>query len=685
MKKEMEMTRLSFLSDIRLPKAHALLPFWFLFLSLGLLRLKSLQDLNLDLSSGLSNGLALGFFHDFVLVSFVFVLSVLIRIGFPFRTLTLFRVFGFLAWTACLSNVLYFGFFARGLDLWVLKSHTGDLLTVKNSVGNLAGAIPILFSLFFIVLALWFPRRGLFGKEAQEYSFFNWVDRQPRLRLTSVAIFAFIGALLLRQGPMWLGILEREPLFLTSNQNILSDLVVANWFEQLTGVQAAWQKRFQEQSKEMAGITPQAILQEFYSNQRTRIPSLPNKKPRKSDTAIPPELQSTQNIIVLYIESFRLFELFHPETSARALPRTRKILSEKSILFTNAYTSSFDPGMTVRGMFSTDCSFLPNVGGPSTFTTQPALRTPCIQDLFHTSGGEVTWIHSFPQKFHNMGLFERSHGTRTLFDQSYFLKKGIPPRPDGELGVEDGPFLLETKNILQNLYTLQKPFLATVLTVGTHHPFHKMKGFDFESDFEKKFETNPNYLGYLSQLKALDAALSQFLDWFLTSKLSENTLLVLLGDHSHGLRPHFNINEIQWIDLSFRIPIALVSPKIKNPRTIRKIVHQVDIAPTLARVLHLPLPSEWIGKGLFQEQGTPFVYQNGDRIHYRTDQVGCYTPFGERQPRCWELSDDEPLFGNFNRFREVSAVPEITLFFRQVLYSTSKLLMSGSTTWQSKL
>ena len=70
---------------------------------------------------------------------------------------------------------------------------------------------------------------------------------------------------------------------------------------------------------------------------------------------------------MLFLESVRGFEFFHPEVGEKILSRTHRILNRHATVFTEGYSSSINAGQTVRGQFSTFCSMLPNMGGAATY------------------------------------------------------------------------------------------------------------------------------------------------------------------------------------------------------------------------------------------------------------------------------------------------------------------------------
>jgi len=68
---------------------------------------------------------------------------------------------------------------------------------------------------------------------------------------------------------------------------------------------------------------------------------------------------------------------------------------------------------------------------------------------------------------------------------------------------------------------------------------------------------------------------------------------------------------------------------------------------------------------LLGDEGTPWVYQQGADLHYRTRSVACYTPPGKRALSCFDTRAADPLFAT--SLARVQEDPALSDFFRRVL------------------
>jgi len=100
---------------------------------------------------------------------------------------------------------------------------------------------------------------------------------------------------------------------------------------------------------------------------------------------------------------------------------------------------------------------------------------------------------------------------------------------------------------------------------------------------------------YDGALAAIDAAVARLLHRLERSGQAQNTIVVLLGDHGENL---FEVpgrgmghGDHLWGGLANHIPLVIVDPTRQiAPRDVRGIVRDVDLAPTLGRLLGVPAP-----------------------------------------------------------------------------------------------
>ena len=168
---------------------------------------------------------------------------------------------------------------------------------------------------------------------------------------------------------------------------------------------------------------------------------------------------------------------------------------------------------------------------------------------------------------------------------------------DGVWGIFDEPFLLFTA---ERIGSYREPFLATVFTVTSHHPFpmpEKYKGTFTEG-------RHP----ILKCVEYTDNALRAFFETAKQQPWYDNTLFIICGDHSgHGLTREYNDYD-GW----YRIPMIFFDPAADTAVRNSRIMQQTDLYPTLVDMLGLPDTIVAFGNSaLRQPQGHYVYYANG--------------------------------------------------------------------------
>src|SRR5207302_9166014 len=98
------------------------------------------------------------------------------------------------------------------------------------------------------------------------------------------------------------------------------------------------------------------------------------------------------NVVIVFCESFRSYELEDPVLGPRLFPHLTGWMKGHGVVFRQAYSSALSAAQTVRGQFATQCSMLPNVGGPATYIAYPGLHVSCLGDVLGKHGYSTMWL-----------------------------------------------------------------------------------------------------------------------------------------------------------------------------------------------------------------------------------------------------------------------------------------------------
>jgi iduronate 2-sulfatase len=95
--------------------------------------------------------------------------------------------------------------------------------------------------------------------------------------------------------------------------------------------------------------------------------------------------------------------------------------------------------------------------------------------------------------------------------------------------------------------------------------------------------------GYYAGTSFVDAQIGKVIDELDRLGLTENTLIVLWGDHGFHLGDHGIWTKHTNYEQANRIPILIIAPGVTKPNSsTRQLAESVDLFPTLAELANLP-------------------------------------------------------------------------------------------------
>ncbi len=248
---------------------------------------------------------------------------------------------------------------------------------------------------------------------------------------------------------------------------------------------------------------------------------------------------------------------------------------------------------------------------PSILASVPSLETPYIishyannringlPTLLKKKGYYSAFFHGAPNGSMGFDSFTRMAGFDDYFGLNEFPDKS---EFDGMWGVWDEPFF---KFFAQKLNTFKQPFMASIFSVSSHHPFkvpEKYKGV-----FKKGPEPILEVIGYS------DHALKEMFQEMSTSPWFKNTLFVITADHTNeSVHKEFQNNFGEYC-----VPIIFYKPGSDLIGMKHRIAQQIDIMPTILNYLHYDGEYIAFGNNLLDDSYESFAFNtNGTTYNF---------------------------------------------------------------------
>ena len=328
----------------------------------------------------------------------------------------------------------------------------------------------------------------------------------------------------------------------------------------------------------------------------TQTSSFPNKKP--------------YNLVIILEESLGAEYV----GCLGGLPLTPRLdqLSKEGLLLTNLYSTGT---RTVRGIEATVCGFLPTPGSSVVKLGLSQQHFFTLADLLQRRGYATEFIYGGDSQFDNMRGFFLGNG----FQQVHDLKTFNDPVFEGTWGVSDEDLFSKANEVFKSHGN--DPFFALILSTSNHDPFEFPDG-RIEL-YEQPKMTRHNAMKYA------DHALGTFFDMAKKESYYENTVFLVIADHSTRLR-----GEDLLPVHKFHIPGLIIGPQVK-PGTHEKVASQIDMPPTLLDLIGIDAETPLIGRPLvslpedtpgraIMQYGSTHAFMVGDQVaHPKTeDETG---------------------------------------------------------------
>jgi len=226
---------------------------------------------------------------------------------------------------------------------------------------------------------------------------------------------------------------------------------------------------------------------------------------------------------------------------------------------------------------------------PFIFSAYQTNKIDAIAGLLKKKGYQTAFFHGSFTGTMNFDALAKLEG----FDDYYSKETFDNPKfDDGHWGIWDIPFFEYTAEQLNNFKT---PFFASLFSLTSHHPYN------VEDWFKKEY---PDMDIQSRTVLYADLALKRFFEKAKASDWYENTIFIILGDHT-GPR----ISKPYQTSLGqYKIPIVLFDPSGTIKGEHEGVAQQLDLLPTIMSYLNYDLPYNAFGQNMLDTTKQQYAY-----------------------------------------------------------------------------
>ncbi len=353
-------------------------------------------------------------------------------------------------------------------------------------------------------------------------------------------------------------------------------------------------------------------------------------------------IEPKPNVVIFILESFskEYSGAFNKNTKIKGFVSYTPFfdsLATQSLIATNAFANG---RQSIHGM-SSILAGIPTLKDAFTSSPYSNQKIQSIVSVANDMGYDTSFFHGAPNGsmgfmgFGNILGFKHYYGKTEYNNDADF---------DGIWGIWDEPFF---QYFAKTLNTKKSPFMATMFSVSSHHPFK------VPEKYAGKFKRGP--LEIHEPVGYTDYALKKFFETAKKMPWYQNTIFVMVADHTNQVA----YPEYEKAMNRFAVPILFYSP---NPKynlkgEIITPTQQMDIYPTLADLMGYNRKIRSWGRSLVSDKKEDHLIVNSSGVEQFIIGDFIYLFDGKNFTGIYALQD----LGYENNLLGKISTPEITL------------------------
>ncbi|NVN93746.1 MAG: LTA synthase family protein [Bacteroidetes bacterium] len=281
-----------------------------------------------------------------------------------------------------------------------------------------------------------------------------------------------------------------------------------------------------------------------------------------------------------------------------------------------------------------------------------------LASLLKTKGYNTSFYHGGSNGTMGFEAFTKIAGFDTYYGRSQYNNE---KDYDGKWGIWDEPFL---QNYAKQLNTIPQPFLSSVFTLSSHHPYK------VPDKYKGKFKKG--HLEIQESIMYADYSLEKFFETACKMTWYDSTLFVITADHTSEAYLDYYQNNVGM----YAVPIIFYMPNNNLKLDSSQIGQQIDIMPSVLGFLNFDKPYFSYGNSVFDKKKSHFniTYINSEYQLIKDDYVLKFD--GEHAISLYQITKD-PLLKNNLMNKEMSKAREMESFIKAVIQQYNNSLINN--------
>lgn len=314
-----------------------------------------------------------------------------------------------------------------------------------------------------------------------------------------------------------------------------------------------------------------------------------------------------KNIIIVQLESIQDFVIDMEINNQEITPNLNKFAKD-NYRFNNFYFQA-GPGSTSDAEFAVLNSLYPLAHQAISFD-YPSNDYTSLIEILNNNNYQTILMHGYKKRFWNREVVYNNY----KLDKFYSLED-YETKDQVGWGISDEDFYSQS---IEYLKTEQQPFFSLMVSLSCHPPYtipENKQELDIEEGRFDNLATN-----YLHASRYTDKAFGKLIEELKKANLYEESVIIVYGDHSAGLKKFTNEDfenliskndPLSNLDLIYeRVPFLIHLPN--NQKGLNNDpMSQIDIFPTITNLLGIDIPKTTLGKDMFNyKDSSVFIKRN---------------------------------------------------------------------------